>query len=158
MKVIADDLAASGLFEEVRFIGDGAIPADADFVLGGDLKSTEFDVYATSYGLGMFGVPLWLLPIPAGKNEARVEIDLEMETSLGEAVWSGQLSGEGSKLFTLYSSSAPISNAMRVEIIRYARNDEGIDGDSIWAYHSSALRSGMEAIKQSLSTFIEVQP
>jgi hypothetical protein len=56
------------------------------------------------------------------------------------------------------ASGAPVSNRMRLEIKRYGSNDEGIDGDSLWAYHASAIRSGMEPVKRSLSAFLNGAP
>jgi TonB family protein len=70
-------------------------------------------------------------------------------------VWSHTLSGKGSRIFTLYNSGgAPISSRYSLEIKRYGSNDEGIDPVSLWAYHASALRSGMEDAKRSLATFL----
>ena len=155
-EVIASDLASSGLFREVRYIGNDPVPVDADYVLEGNLESTEFDVYTTSYMLGMAGVLLWLLPLPMGKNEATVDAELRLLDRSGQSVWSDKLEGEGSRIFTLYNSGgAPVTNRMMLEIKRYSRNDAGIDGDSLWAYHAAALRSGMSGIKASLSAFFD---
>jgi len=155
-EVISSDLAASGLFREVRYIGDDPIPPGADYVLEGKLESTEFDVYHTSYMLGMAGVLLWMLPLPMGKNKATVDAELRLLDRSGHQVWSDKLEGEGSRIFTLYNSGgAPVTNQMMLEIKRYSGNDAGIDGDSLWAYHAAALRSGMAGVKQSLSAFFD---
>jgi hypothetical protein len=154
-RAIAADLSDSGLFKEVRQIGDGPVPEDVDFILEGFIGSTGFDVYATSYMLGMAGVLLWILPIPIGKQEARVDISLQLRDRTGKEVWADQLSGTGSRIYTLYNSGgAPVSSRFTLEIKRYADNDEGIDGDSLWAYHAAALRSGMKHIKSSLASFL----
>ena len=155
-EVITNDLAASGLFREVRYIGDGPVPADADYVLEGQLESTAFDVYVTSYMLGMAGVLLWLLPLPMAKNEAKVDANLELRDRSGQVVWTDRLEGEGARIFTFYNSSgAPVTNRMMLEIKRYASNDQGIDGDSLWAYHAAALRSGMADVKASMRDFFD---
>lgn len=156
-KEIADDLRQSQLFSDVQFVPDGT--GTADYVLSGSLRSTEFDVNATSYMLGMAGVLLWLLPIPIGSNTADVAIDLMLRDSHGTVVWQFPLKGNGRRVFTLYNSGgAPISNALSLEIKRYGSNDKGIDGDSLWAYHADALRSGMGEAKASLATFLASSP
>jgi hypothetical protein len=158
-EVISSDLAASGLFREVRYIGNDPIPPDADYVLVGKLESTEFDVYATSYMLGMVGVLLWILPLPIGKNKATVGAYLRLLDRSGQQVWAGELKGEGSRIFTLYNSNgAPVTNSMMLEIKRYSGNDAGIDGDSLWAYHAAALRSGMKGVKESMSAYFDANP
>jgi len=152
-KVIADDLRQSQLFSDVQFVPQGT--ATADYVLSGLLRSTEFDVNATSYMLGMAGVLLWLLPIPIGSNTADVSIDLMLRDTHGDVVWQFPLKGNGRRIFTFYNSGgAPVSNALTLEIKRYGTNDKGIDGDSLWAYHADALRSGMGDAKLSLAKFL----
>lgn len=127
----------------------------ADYVLSGLLRSTEFDVNATSYMLGFAGVLLWLLPIPIGSNTADVAIDLMLRDTQGNVVWQFPLKGNGRRIFTFYNSGgAPVSNALTLEIKRYGTNDKGIDGDSLWAYHADALRSGMGQAKLSLARFL----
>jgi hypothetical protein len=155
-EAMANDLRQSGLVEDVRFAPEGT--AEADYVLSGTLKKSEFDVNATSYMLGMPGVLLWLLPIPIGSNTAEVEIDLALRDRSGRTVWQYPLRGNARKIFTLYNSSgAPVSNVFSLEIKRYGSNDKGIDGDSLWAYHADALRSGMGEAKASLAQYLATQ-
>lgn len=152
---IADDLRASGLFSEVRLLSAAEEPLAGSYVLDGELKSTEFDVNATSYMLGIAGVLLWILPIPCGWETGDVDADLRLSDPDGHVVWRGDLSGRGQRIFTLYNSGgAPVSSRYRLEIKRYGSNDEGIDGDSLWAYHASAIRSGMGTLKQSLAAYL----
>jgi hypothetical protein len=156
-KAIADDLRQSNLFSDVQFVPEGT--GTADYVLGGSLRSTEFDVNATSYMLGPAGVLLWLVPIPIGSNTADVTIDLLLRDSQGNVVWQFPLKGNGRRVYTLYNSGgAPISNVLSLEINRYGSNDKGIDGDSLWAYHADALRSGMGEAKASLASFLASSP
>jgi len=155
MRAVARDLESSKFFSEVRLIGDEPIPPDVDYVLEGSLESTLFNVYTTSYGLGMVGVLLWFLPIPMGQQEGNVEIWLSLHDRSGQEVWAERLTGEGSRFYTMYNSGgAAISSRYSLEIKRYGSNDEGIDGDSIWAYYASAMRTGMTDIKESLASFL----
>lgn len=155
MMAVAKDLKSAHFFSEVRLIGDEPIEADVDYVLEGSLESTAFNVYTTSYGLGMAGVLLWILPIPMGQQEGNVEISLSLRDRSGQKVWSDRLIGEGSRFYTMYNSGgAGISSRYSLEIKRYGNNDEGIDGDSIWAYYASAMRTGMKDIKESLASFL----
>lgn len=156
---IARDLRESGLFHEVHFTPDPAIAASYDLVLAGTLRSTEFDIYATSYMLGAPGVLLWFLPIPLGKDEATVAVDLELRNAAGSPLWSHSFEERASRLFTLYNSSGgSTSSRYRVEIKRYGSNPIGIDGDSVWAYHAEALRRGMAGVKGSLATALPAMP
>jgi len=150
-KAIADDLKSTGLFKEVRYIGDQPVPSDADLILGGDLKATALDNTYTSYCLGMVGVLLWILPIPMARTTGHVEASLKMTDPSGKEVWSDQLVGKSKRTYTMYNSAGKaISSVFSLEIKRYCKNKEGVDGDSFWAYHASALRVGMVDIKQSL--------
>ncbi len=149
---IARDLDASGLFREVSFVPDVESAEAYDLVLAGTLTSSAFDIYTTSYMLGMAGVLLWFLPIPLGKDEATVAADLEITDRSGSVVWRDSFSEHASRMFTLYNSAGEsTSSQYRIEIKRYGSNDLGIDGDSFWAYHAEALRSGMGAMKSSLA-------
>jgi len=148
---IAKDLQGSGLFRKVEFVADEARANDYDLVLRGTLRSSEFDIYATSYMLGMPGVLLWFLPIPIGKDAATVAIDLSLEDPSGATLWSHSFSERADKIFTLYNSAGKsTSSRYRIEIKRYGSNDLGIDGDSYWAYHAEALRRGMAGAKASM--------
>lgn len=152
-KAMAEDLQKSELFEEVRFVPEGT--PDADYVLTGALRKTQFDVNMTSYMLGMAGVLLWMLPIPIGSNTADVHIDLLLRDRSGATVWKYPLQGDAGRIFTLYNSGgAPVSNVFTLEIKRYGSNDKGIDPNSLWAYHADALRGGMGEAKTSLAGFL----
>jgi hypothetical protein len=155
MQSVAADLSSSGLFSEVRLIDDGPRPLDVDYVLEGVLESTEFNLYVTSYMLGMVGVLLWILPIPNGKQVGTVEIAFSLQDRSGAEVWADRLTGSGSRTYTMWNGGGgAISSRYSLEIKRYGRNDEGIDGDSLWAYYASALRTGMGAVKESLASFL----
>lgn len=149
-EVMAEDLRRSGLFESVRFVGEGDPGAEVDLVLSGALRSTEFDAYASSYMLGMPGVLLWLLPIPVGRNAATVELDLELRRPGGTVVWSDQVQGRSGQLFFLYSPSASVAGEFGLDVYRFRGDEHGIDEDSLWAYHADALRKAMEEARGSL--------
>ncbi|HXV35572.1 MAG TPA: hypothetical protein VEC18_00390 [Myxococcota bacterium] len=152
---IASDLQRSGLFRQVEFVSDEKSASEHDLVLRGVLRSTEFDIFASSYMLGMPGVLLWFLPIPIGKDAATVAIDLTLQDDSGDTLWSYSFSERAGKLFTLYNSAGKsTSSRYRIEIKRYGSNDLGIDGNSYWAYHAEALRRGMEKAKISLAETI----
>lgn len=150
---IARDLAQAGLFREVAFVSDPDEARAYDLRLVGTLRSTAFDIYVTSYMLGAPGVLLWILPIPLGKDEATVAIDLELRDRADRALWSHSFSEQSSRLFTMYNSAGPsTSREGRIEIKHYGSNGLGIDGDSFWAYHAEALRGGMGGVKRSLAS------
>jgi hypothetical protein len=149
---VARDLAQSGLFRDVQLVTDPSAAREYDLVLSGTLKSTEFDIYASSYMLGFVGVILWMIPIPVGRDAATVAIDFQLSDRAGEPIWSYSMSERAGKLFTLYNSSGEsTSSQFRIEIKRYGSNKLGIDGDSFWAYHAEALREGMGEMKSSLA-------
>jgi len=155
MKSVAEDLSSPGLFSEVRLIDDGPRPLDVDYVLEGALESTEFNLYTSSYMLGMVGVLLWILPIPNGKQVGTVEIAFSLQDRSGAEVWADRLTGASSRIYTMWNGGGgAISSRYSLEIKRYGTNDEGIDGDSLWAYYASALRTGMGAVKESLALFL----
>jgi hypothetical protein len=155
MQAVTADLSASGFFSEVRVIGDGLPPSDIDYVLEGTLQSTEFNLYTTSYMLGVAGVLLWFLPIPNQKQIGFVEIDLSLHDRSGAEVWADRLTGSGSRIYTMWNSGGgAISSRYSLEIKRYGKNREGIDGNSLWAYYASALRTGMGGVKESLALFL----
>jgi len=152
---IADDLRSSGMFSEVAVLSDPEQAVDGAYVLDGELQSTELDLNRTSYLLGPVGVLLWVVPIPLGTTTADVKADLRLLDPSGKVVWQDELEGRGRRMYTMYNSGGrPISSVMALEIKHYGNNDEGIDGDSLWAYHASALRSGMEPVKESLAQYL----
>jgi hypothetical protein len=142
---ITDDLRWSGMFSDVALLSDPAQRVDGAYVLDGELRSTELDLNRTAYMLGPVGVLLWVLPIPLGSTTADVKADLRMLDPAGKVVWQEKLEGRGSRMYTMYNSGGrPVSSVMALEIKHYGENDEGVDGDSLWAYHASAIRSGMD--------------
>lgn len=64
-RAIADDLRASGLFEEVQFEGDDSPPATT-YELRGILWDPRLTGTFTTFGLSFFALPLMLLPLSGG--------------------------------------------------------------------------------------------
>lgn len=155
-KMVAKDIATTGIFKEVRYIGTRNIPKDAEYILSGNLKSTEYDINTTSYMLGIAGVLLWFLPLPIGDQAATVDLNLDLTSVSGEKIWSDHVTGEASRLYFLYGPTR-LFLTRSIDVIHYGDNDEGIDGDSILAYHAAALRKGMVDAKVSLSKAISTK-
>lgn len=154
-KQIARDLSSSGLFADVWFASTESATSGADLVLSGSLRSTEFDVYASSYMLGAAGVLLWYLPLPVGRDKATVSMDLILRDRAGRELWSHPVSKSASKIFTMYNSTGEsTSSRYRITIKRYGSNDLGIDGNSLWAYHAEAVRAAVGEAKSSMAEYL----
>ncbi len=156
-QALVKDLVESGLASRAFLVRQGEPSDPAHLLLGGELRSTAYDIYATSYMLGVPGVLLWLLPIPAGWSRATVDADLRLVDSSGDRIWECRVFGESTAIRTLYNSgnAASTSSRYRVSIQHFGRNAKGIDPDSLWAYHSDAMRKGMEECRPSLAQRLE---
>lgn len=158
-QAIAHDLDRSQIFQEVRFVESAEAWPEADLVLGGKLRGSEYDVYITSYMLGMAGVLLWIIPgVPVGRSAASMDLDLELRTTSGDRVWSEHAEGRAGKIFWLYTSNAKVGSQYGLEVYRYKRNRYEIDRNSLWAYHSEALRRAMEEAKASIVEGLAAAP
>lgn len=101
------------------------------------------------------GVLHWILPIPNGKQVGTVEIAFSLHDRSGAEVWADRLAGASSRIYSMWNGGGgAISSRFSLGIKRYGANDEGVDGDSLWAYYASALRTGMGAVKESLALFL----
>lgn len=149
-RAMARDLQASGLFDRVVHVGDGALPDDTDYVLTGTLRSTRHTTSMTSYLLGMPGVLLWLAPIPNAKDTATVVLDLEMSDLFGQSLWQHTIDESSFVLYTLWNSGDAVPVTHSVGVHHYGSNQKGIDGNSILARHANALRNGMIKAKVAL--------
>jgi hypothetical protein len=104
-RAIADDLHASGLFREVRFVEEDAV-SGFDYVLSGSVRESPLRSTATSFGLGMVGVLLWIIPVPMQKTTASVTADLTLtDVRSARMVWTHSLHSEVSRYATMYSSA-----------------------------------------------------
>jgi hypothetical protein len=152
-RAIAQDLAASGLFEDCRYVGDEPV-GDARYVLSGVVRETPLRRSSTSFGLGMAGVLLWLLPVPMSKTTAEVEVDLSLvDQSTGQEIWKRTLSSDLSRYFMLYTSSAMIygrSGAFSFNL-EPPPSDAHVDRRSLFSWHFGALRRAMLDARQDLA-------
>ena len=155
-RAVADDLAASGLFEEVRYVEGDA--SGHRWVLEGVLRETPLETAASSYGLGAAGVLLWFLPIPMTKTTASAAVDLVLrDQESGEAVWQHTLASEISRLTSLYTSSAMIygrGGAFSFQVVP-PPDDAGVDRRSLFGWHFGALRQAMLAARPDLARALE---
>jgi len=144
-EAIASDLRASSLFEQVDYVGSEG-SAGYDYVLSGTLRESPLQRAVTSYGLGMAGVLLWILPIPMSKTSAEVALDLSLaDAKTGEVVWSGTLASDVKRLITLYTSSAMVygrGGAFSFNL-EPAPSGAGVDRRSLFGWHFAALRRAM---------------
>lgn len=153
-RAVAADLAASGLFADVRFAT--VAPPDADLVLGGTIVSTRLTASATSYLLGLPGMLLWLTGLPNGRTSVEIALELALHDHTGAVRWRYPLHAETRRLVDLYTGSAHqlSTGAGPVSLPRYGRNDKGIDPDSLWAFHSDALRTAMAPARRALAAYV----
>jgi hypothetical protein len=151
-RAIADDLAVTGLFEKVEY--GPAAAAGAEYVLRGTLRQTSLRNSITSFGLGMVGVLLWLLPVPIAKTTAGVELELDLvETASGDVVWQRRLSSEVHRYYTLYTSSAMVygrGGAFSFNLVP-PPGEAKVDPRSLFSWHFEALRRGMLEAKPELA-------
>ncbi|MBX3025976.1 hypothetical protein KF840_13800 [bacterium] len=153
-RAVAADLAAARLFDGVELAASP--PPDADLVLGGTIVSTRFVSSTTAYLLGAPGLLLWLTGLPNGRDTVEMAIDLALRDRDGVVLWQYPLRAEASRVVTLYTGGGHqlSTGAGGLSIPRYGDNDKGIDPDSLWAFHSEALRAGMAAARRSLAAYL----
>ena len=156
-EALASDLRESGIASSSFVIQDGVASEPAHLVLSGEFQSSQYDVHATSYGLGIAGVYFWILPIPIGDSRAHMQARLSLKDPSEREVWSCRLKGSSRALRTLYNESriAETAPILRLPIHHFGKNDKGIDPDSMWSYHSDALRQAMQPCRSSLATFLD---
>jgi len=152
-RAVAADLAASGIFNECRYVGDEPTD-DARYVLNGSVRETPLRRSATSFGLGMAGVLLWILPVPMAKTTASVEVDLSLvDQQTGEEIWKHTLNSETSRYFMLYTGSAMVygrSGAFSFNL-EPPPSDAGVDRRSLFSWHFAALRRAMLDARHDLA-------
>lgn len=155
-RAVADDLAATGLFERVEY-GPASEAARADLVLRGTLRQTPLRTSITSFGLGAAGVLLWLLPIPIAKTTAGVDLVLTLtDNESGDVVWEKQLSSEIHRYFTLYTSSAMVygrGGGFSFNLVP-PPSEAKVDRRSLFSWHFEALRRAMLESKAELADLL----
>jgi len=157
-EAVANDLRASGLFESVDFLGPGSTASDANnhrYVLTGTLHASELRNTSTSFGLGMAGVLLWLLPVPMSKATGEVDLDLVLtDQQTGRIVWQKRVKDSVQRYYSLYTSSAMIygrGGAFSLNIYRTPA-DSGVDRDSLFSWQFAALRKSMLDAQEEIAS------
>ena len=151
-RAVAEDLAASGLFSQVDHVGTG--PSDGyDYVLTGSVVASPLRRSVSSFGLGMPGVLLWLLPVPMAKTTGEATVTLELRAaSSGQVVWADTLESSVHRYFTIYTSSAMVygrSGAFSLNL-EPPPSDAGVDRRSLFGWHFAALRRAMLEARPAL--------
>jgi hypothetical protein len=157
-RAIADDLAASGLFASVQYVGDRDAPPGYEYVLNGAVRASPLRSTATPFCLGMAGVLLWLLPVPMQKTTADVAVDLVLtDTRSGRVVWRDTLTGEVSRIATIYNDPIVYGSAGQWSFNLLPLQDDvaTVDRHSLFSWHFEALRRAMEAAKPSLAQALQ---
>jgi hypothetical protein len=151
-RAIADDLAASGLLREVRFVEADAV-SGFDYVLSGSVRESPLRQTATSFGLGIVGVLLWFIPVPMQKTSASVTIDLTVtDARSGRTVWSRSLEGDVSRYATMYSSAMIYGRGGAFSFnLLPPPSDAKVDRHSLFSWHFEALRRGMLGARSDLA-------
>jgi hypothetical protein len=157
-RAIADDLAASGLFISVQYVGDGVAPPGCEYVLDGAVRASPLRSSATSFGLGIAGVLLWNLPIPMQKTTADISVDLVLtDLRSGQVVWRDTLTSEVSRIATIYNDVIVYGSAglWSFNLLPLQPEVTTVDRHSLFSWHFEALRRAMAAAKPSLARALQ---
>lgn len=159
-ETIAGDLRAAGLFREVAYVSEGE-PAGYRYVLRGTLHETPLRNSTTSFGLGMAGVLLWLLPVPMAKTTAGIGLDLALtDNESGEVIWERHLESQLHRYYTLYTSSAMVygrGGAFSFNLVPPPGNSK-VDRRSLFSWHFEALRREMLDSRDDLARALTALP
>src|SRR5262245_10097665 len=151
-QAIATDLGSSGMFREVRFVASEG-PDGFDYVLRGAVRETPLRQTASSYCLGIFGVLLWILPLPMQKMSADVTVDLSLtESTSGTVVWTQTLESHVAKYASMYNPGITYGRhgAFGFSMLQTPR-DSKVDRSSLFQWHVEALRRAMESARPDLA-------
>jgi hypothetical protein len=150
-RAIADDLAQTGVFKEVKYSADPSTKGDLE--LTGVVNATPINKACTSYMLGLPGVLLWFLPIPMAKTTATIDVDLILrETASDQILWQGKLDERVKRYITLYTASAMVygrSGAFSFNLETPPRKSQ-VDRHSLFSWHFEALRRSMDNVKPQM--------
>ena len=95
-KSIAAELSQAGVFSSVRFVPEGQ-KEDADVVVRGSIKATDWKRRLTTWGLGPVGPVLWVLGAPMSWTSTTLEMDLRI-TPVNDpkrVLWRQKMTAEG---------------------------------------------------------------
>lgn len=155
-EAVADHLRSTGLFQSVKYVGTQTATGDR-YVLSGKLRASPLEKDMTSYGLGIAGVYLWILPIPAGQVWASLTLELALaDTKTGQVVWQRPLQHEISRLIFLYTSAPSLVYGGQSSFdIPLVSSDAQVDRHSLFAWHFEILRQAMAGVPAEISTAVE---
>lgn len=156
-RAVAEDLRAAGLFEACAYVGEDSVDGYR-YVLTGSVRETPLARTATSFGLGMAGVLLWLLPVPMAKTSASVHVELTLtDQETQRVVWTRTLESRISRLITLYTSSAMIYGRAGAWSFNLEPppKDSRVDRRSLFGWHFEALRRAMLDARLDLAAALE---
>jgi len=151
-RAIADDLNASQLFRDVRFV-ESDEAGGFDYVLRGSVRESPLRGTVTSFGLGMAGVLLWIFPIPMQKTSAGVDVDMTLtEASTGQVVWKRTIDSDISRIATMYTSVMIYGRGGAFSFnVMPPPADSEVDRYSLFSWHFEALRRGMVEARGDLA-------
>ena len=170
-RAIVEDLSTSGIFESVALLdereefgeqssfdapaaGEG-LPAEdlntpplnrSRYLLSGTLRQSEYRTTTTSFGLGVVGVLLWIVPIPIQKASAEVELDLVLtDQQTNRVIWKKRIEESLRRYVTMYGSSAMTYGKSQSWSLAVMPPPSGskVDSRSLFSWHFEALRRGM---------------
>ncbi len=143
-RAIADDLHASKLFREVRFVEADQV-GGFDYVLRGSVRESPLRGTVTSFGLGMAGVLLWILPIPMQKTSAAVDVEMTLtDAGTGQVVWKRSIDTDLSRIASMYTSVMIYGRGGAFSFnVMPPPADSQVDRFSLFSWHFEALRRGM---------------
>lgn len=159
-KAIAEDLASTGLFDAVDFVGK-ANSEGYRYVLSGVLNGSEFRTTVTSYGLGMAGVLLWFLPIPMQKTTGSIDVELTLtDQETGKVIWQKHVEESLHRYVMLYTGSSMVygSGAAWSLNVLPPPSDSRVDRRSLFSWHFETLRRAMLKVKKEIAQVLSHQP
>ncbi|HXB60395.1 MAG TPA: hypothetical protein VNU95_12550 [Candidatus Acidoferrales bacterium] len=77
-KAVADDLKSTGLFSDAYFSYQRA---GSDYAVQGKIISTRYNGYMITYCLGVYGVYLWVIGLPAASTQNQLSVDMSLVNS-----------------------------------------------------------------------------
>ncbi len=95
-KSIAAELSQAGVFSSVHFVQDKQ-QEEADVVLSGSIKATDWKRRLTAWGFGPLGVVFWLFGAPMSWTATTLEMDLYITpvNDPTKVLWRQKMTAEG---------------------------------------------------------------
>jgi hypothetical protein len=100
-RAIAQEIDASRIFREAFTDARASV---GDYVLTGEVRSTQFDGKMLSYCLSVYGPALWLIGFPATHTRNTLELDFSLRAQGSDTVvWEYQVRERDSQTGWIYS-------------------------------------------------------